>query len=102
MGIALTQLGRKDEAKESYKKAITLSRKFGWASHMLAALTQETTESAPRDYVEGLFDNYASTFEDSLVKQLDYQVPRVIADIILKDSEFEQLGLIGLRVVLAI
>ena len=92
LGIALTQLGRIDEAKESYKKAITLSREFGWATHMLAALTQETTETAPRDYVEGLFDNYASTFEDSLVKQLDYQVPRVIADIILKDSEFEQLG----------
>jgi predicted TPR repeat methyltransferase len=59
---------------------------------MLAALTGETTATAPLDYVESLFDNYAAKFETSLVENLEYKIPRLIAEIILKDSQFDLLG----------
>ena len=92
LGITLQELGRFDEALASYNQAIALKPDYSSAKHMLAALTGETTETAPRDYVENLFDNYAAKFESSLVDTLEYKIPRVIAEIIIKDSKFDLLG----------
>ena len=92
LGVALQELGRLDEAEASYKQAIALKPDFGEATHMLAALSGETTATAPRDYIEGLFDNYAAKFESSLVDNLEYKIPRVIAEMIIKDSKFDLLG----------
>ena len=92
LGNTLRELGRLDEAVASYTQAIALKPEHLSAKHMLAALTGETTETAPRGYVEGLFDNYAAKFESSLVDNLEYKIPRVIAEIIIKDSKFDLLG----------
>ena len=62
------------------------------AKHILAALTGETTVAAPQEYVEELFDNYAAKFERDLVGDLGYQGPKLIADIIKKDSAMKSLG----------
>ncbi len=92
LGNTLKDLGRFDDAEDSYTQAIALKPEYSSAKHMLAALTGETTETAPRDYVENLFDNYAAKFESSLVDNLEYKIPRVIAEIILKDSKLDLLG----------
>ncbi|MDB3914351.1 tetratricopeptide repeat protein [Alphaproteobacteria bacterium] len=92
LGNTFQELGRLDEALASFTKAITLNPEYSSARHMLAALTGETTETAPRDYVENLFDNYAAKFESSLVDNLEYKIPRVIAEIIKKDSKLDLLG----------
>ena len=92
LGSTLRELGRLEEAEVSYKKAIAIKPDYGEARHMLAALTGETTVTAPRDYVERVFDNYASRFENSLVKDLEYKIPKSIAEIIIKDSKVELLG----------
>ncbi len=92
LGITLQKLGRLDEAQASYKQAIALKPDYSSAKHMLAALTGETTATAPRDYVEGLFDNYAAKFESSLVHNLEYKTPRIIAEMIIKDSKSDLLG----------
>jgi predicted TPR repeat methyltransferase len=92
LGNTLKELGRLDEAEASLKQAIALKPDYSSAKHMLAALIGETTATAPRDYVESLFDNYAVNFENSLVKNLEYKTPRVIAEMIIKDSEFDLLG----------
>jgi predicted TPR repeat methyltransferase len=92
LGSTLKVLGRLDEAEASYTQAIALKSGYSEARHMLAALTGETTETAPRNYVEELFDNYAVRFENSLVKNLDYQTPSLIAEMIIKDSKFDLLG----------
>jgi predicted TPR repeat methyltransferase len=92
LGDTLQELGRLEEAEASYKQAIVLKPDFASAKHMLAALTGETTATAPLDYVESLFDNYAAKFETSLVENLEYKIPRLIAEIILKDSQFDLLG----------
>ena len=92
LGNTLQELGRLDEAEASYKQAIVLKPDIVSAKHMVAALSGETTATAPRDYVEQLFDNYAAKFENSLVKNLEYDTPRVIAEMIIKDSKFDLLG----------
>jgi predicted TPR repeat methyltransferase len=92
LGITLQELGKLNEAEASYIQAIALKPEHSTAKHMLAALTGETTATAPEDYVEGLFDKYAAKFESSLVDDLEYKAPRVIAEMIIKDSKFSLLG----------
>ena len=92
LGATLKELGRLDEAEASYKQAIALKPDHAQAKHMLAALSGETTATAPLDYVEALFDNYATKFENSLVDNLKYKIPKVIAEMIIKDSKFDLLG----------
>ncbi|MDC1384029.1 tetratricopeptide repeat protein [Candidatus Puniceispirillum sp.] len=92
LGITLKELGRLGEAEASYTHVISLKPEHSSAKHMLAALAGETTPTAPRDYVEELFDNYAAKFESCLVDNLEYNIPRVITEMIIKDSEFDLLG----------
>ena len=81
LGITLREMGRFEESAESYKQVIALNPNNLSAYHMLAAVTGETTASAPRHYVEELFDDYAERFENSLVEVLDYKIPKIVADI---------------------
>ena len=92
LGNTLKELGRLAEAEASFTRAIVLNPDFGAAKHILASLVGKTTTTAPRDYVEGLFDNYAAKFENSLVKNLEYKTPRAIAEIIIKSSKLDLLG----------
>jgi predicted TPR repeat methyltransferase len=111
LGVTLKEVGRLDEAEASFKRAIALKPDYAeahgnlgvmlqelgrldyaQAKHMLAALSGETTATAPLDYVEALFDNYATKFENSLVDNLKYKIPKVIAEMIIKDSKFDLLG----------
>lgn len=92
LGNVLNALGRLDEAKASYKQAIALKPEDSSTKYLLDALSGNTMTCAPLDYVEGLFDNYASKFEQSLVDNLEYRIPKLIAEIILKDCNVDSLG----------
>ena len=88
----LNKLGKLEEAEASYKQAIKLKPDFDIAKHHLAALTGETTDSAPRAYVEDLFDNYASKFESALVNSLEYKIPKIITKLIMEKNSGVSLG----------
>ena len=92
LGVTLKELGRLEEAEASYRQAIAFKPDYAEAKHMLSALTGETTKSAPRDYVEGLFDNYASKFDTSLVDNLEYKTPKIIAEMIMENHNDGSLG----------
>ena len=92
LGAMFHQLGRLDEAVASYNKAIALKPDYMRAKYMLAALTGEIIETAPRDYVEGLFDYFANHFEKTLVDKLEYRIPKVVSEMIIKDSKSNFLG----------
>ena len=51
---------------------------------MLNALTGNTSTEPPKEYVKNLFDDYAERFNDSLIKQLEYKLPFLIKELILK------------------
>ena len=86
LGNTLKDLTRFDEAIISYKKTLELNSDYSEAKHFLSALTEKTTQTAPRKYVENLFDNYALNFENSLINNLDYKIPKMITEMILRDN----------------
>jgi len=74
LGTALHHQGRGEDAEASYRRAAELGHEA--ARHMLDSLTGSAPDTAPRDYVTGLFDDYADRFEENLVADLDYRVPK--------------------------
>ena len=92
MGNALKNQGKLDEAIEAYKKALSLKPDYADVSHLLSSLTGKTTKSAPREYVENLFDKYAYKFDQSLVVKLSYDIPKVITQLALEKHGSGSLG----------
>lgn len=85
-GICLTDLAilyhiqnRLDEAISSYQRAMETGFQSEAAGHMIAALSGQKTDTAPRRYVIDLFDNYASSFDRILTGDLSYDIPRKLA-----------------------
>ena len=81
MGVVLKDQGKLEEAIEAYNKALSLKPDYETASHILSSLTGKTTKSAPREYVENMFDRYAYKFDQSLVVKLSYDIPKVITQL---------------------
>jgi predicted TPR repeat methyltransferase len=80
------------EAIENFKEVLKLDPDNVAAKHLLSALTGQRTASVPDVYVEGLFDSYAAQFDQSLVEQLKYNVPKLIAELLLKYQSDAPLG----------
>jgi len=62
-------------AIKSLQRTIELDPGHAAASHMLAALSGETPDSAPQEFVLNLFDQYSNRFETDLVNRLEYRIP---------------------------
>jgi len=92
MGLVLKDQGKLEEAIEAYKKALSLKPDYAEASHILSALTGKTTKSAPREYVENMFDRYAYKFDQSLVEKLSYDIPKVITQLAVEKHGSGSLG----------
>ena len=92
LGNALFSSGQKTAAINSYEKALEVEPNHALASHMLASLSGNTTSTAPKEYVEDLFDNYAPRFEDSLVKKLGYEAPKKLAEIVFANHPKNSIG----------
>lgn len=73
------KLGRTQEAIEHYQLALKLRPNDPEILHILSALEQkETPQTAPSEYVQHLFDQYALYYDLHLTQHLDYQVPTQI------------------------
>jgi predicted TPR repeat methyltransferase len=78
-GTLLRELGRTEAAAESFRQALACGGDAELNRYYLAGLAAgETPASAPRHYVENLFDGYASQFDSHLVQALNYQAPRLL------------------------
>jgi predicted TPR repeat methyltransferase len=79
-GSVLNELGRAEEAAHSYQQAIELGADAQLHRYYLAALARDAAPpTAPRQYVEALFDSYADGFDSQLVSGLNYQAPQRLA-----------------------
>ncbi len=92
LGGLLIKLNKIEEAKICYKKAIEIKPDYAEAKHLLSALIGKTTNSAPRKYVETLFNKYAINFENSLLNTLKYKTPNLITELIVAKNPNIQLG----------
>ena len=83
MGNTLRRQGKLEEAIAAYNRALAIKPDYAEANHMVSSLIGKTTNAAPRKYVENLFDLYSQRFENSLVSELGYKVPKLIRDILI-------------------
>ena len=73
-----------DLAIKFYEKALVLKPDYAIPQHMLNSLLGNTSKGPPPEYVKNLFDDYAERFDKSLLDQLQYKLPFLIKEIILK------------------
>ena len=76
--------GKTDLAVKFYEKALILKPDYAIPQHMLNSLQGNTSKGPPQEYVKNLFDDYAERFDKSLLDQLQYKLPFLIKEIILK------------------
>ena len=79
--------GLEKEAVKFYQKILELDPNHSQALHILASINGTTPLSAPKAYVENLFDSYAKNFEVSLINELKYNVPEIVKDLL--DNQLE-------------
>jgi len=68
-------LGENEKAVHYYTKVLEYNPDHQAARHMLTALSGSGAESAPESYIAGVFDDYSTKYEQSLVAELKYTVP---------------------------
>lgn len=92
-------IGRKDETIAHLQKALELDPTLTSPRHNLDALLGQTTETAPREYVEELFDEFANRFETYLQDKLEYSIPALmktrLVDLGLTESPFKKVVDLG-------
>lgn len=77
-GHALSSLGRPDEALAAYGEALKLAPEDLYVRHLVASGgVGAQVDRAPPEYVQTVFDGYASRFEEHLIR-LGYRVPGLL------------------------
>jgi predicted TPR repeat methyltransferase len=80
-GTLLRELGRLDEAAHAFREALRHGADPGLHAYYLASVAGGAAPpTAPRDYVQTLFDDYAETFDQHLVAGLRYQAHTRLVD----------------------
>ena len=65
-------------ALKSFVRTLIINPNLGSAQHMVSALRGDTPVSPPRDFIVGLFDDYAHRFDQHLIESLGYKTPEVL------------------------
>ena len=78
LGIIFRNLGKMKEAETAYRRVLDIDPGNSTARHMLAALTGETPETAPKQYVIDLFDEFSNRFDRHLLQRLEYKTPSLL------------------------
>ncbi len=79
-------LDQHEQAAEMLQLLLDLDPEHKLAQHMLAAVTEKTTDMAPGEYVAETFDRYANRFDEHLQGKLEYTAPSVLADMLSKTA----------------
>src|SRR4051812_11082726 len=84
-GDALRTMGQGADAIAAYRQALALGGNADMIHYSLAALGAEPPPAlSPQRHIIGLFDMYAGTFDHDLVDNLNYQSPRLLAQLIAR------------------
>ena len=83
LGHVLHTLGKFNEAADSLRRAVGIEPDLPGVQHCLNALLGITTDFAPRQYVEDVFNSYAKKFDNHLVNVLKYDAPIMLKKALL-------------------
>ena len=89
LGGCFASIGDSEMAITNYQKALEFEPEYAIPKHMFNALTGHTSKEPPKQYVKNLFDDYAHRFNDALVNNLQYSLPFIIKELILKSNREE-------------
>lgn len=78
LGIIFMKRGDMAEAEIHLRRAVSLDPSDLSAKHLVAAVSGETPECVPEEYVRELFDQYSEVFDHHLVDILDYHTPTLL------------------------
>ena len=79
MGAIYLKLSKSQDAISHYELALTLNPADAETKHILSALKQDPTpHSAPTEYVNHLFNQYAPYYDQHLSMYLHYRVPQTL------------------------
>ncbi|MEH6587204.1 MAG: tetratricopeptide repeat protein [Halioglobus sp.] len=87
MARALMAAGNFEEAVPLMKTYLELNPDDTEIVHLLDAAQNNTTDIAPRQYIEKTFNGYAKKFEEHLTKQLGYQAPAQLRELVATCAE---------------
>ncbi|GLQ99213.1 tetratricopeptide repeat protein [Dyella mobilis] len=80
LGVSLYALHRREEAAQVYRDWLARDPNDPIPRHMLAACGgAEAPPRANDDYVRNVFDSFAESFDEQLLKNLNYRAPEVLA-----------------------
>lgn len=80
LAVLYLRANDKENAKVHFAKALTLDPNNGTAKHMLSALNAENIKTAPQEYVQKLFDQYATYYDQHVKQTLKYNVPQLLRE----------------------
>ncbi|GLQ91197.1 tetratricopeptide repeat protein [Dyella acidisoli] len=86
LGVSLYALHRQEEAAQVYRDWLIREPEHPVPRHMLAACGgAEAPSRAGDDYVRKVFDGFADSFDEQLLKNLNYRAPQVLAEALGKE-----------------
>jgi predicted TPR repeat methyltransferase len=81
LGVSLYALKRHEEAAQVYRDWLVREPDNPVPRHMLAACGgADAPARADDDYVRNVFDDFADSFDEQLLKNLGYRAPQVLTD----------------------
>jgi predicted TPR repeat methyltransferase len=83
-GGCFMSIGQIEMAILNYQEALKIDHEYAIPKHMLNSLIGYSSKEPPKEYVRNLFDDYAERFNDVLVNDLQYNLPFIIKDVVLK------------------
>jgi len=83
LGTFLMRYGRSDEARPHLEQAHSLNPGCATTKLFLDLARGEKQPDPSAQYIEQLFDSYADHFDDHLVKDLEYAVPKLLSEQLL-------------------
>jgi len=86
LGEMLHEAGRQEEAAGAWRETLRLDPEDRLGATLRLGLLDAGAQpdAVPPAFVEALFDQYADSFEESLVEKLDYRVPSLLTDAIMR------------------
>ena len=84
LAVLLKSQSNLAKAEQHFRKALALDPGNVSTQHELAATLGKTSEAAPPEYIQNLFDHYSTAFEEHLTKELEYAVPQLFRDTLKK------------------
>ena len=86
LGTVYKILENKEKAMQYFLKILAINPNNQAVRYFIAMMNGDTEFTAsPETYVQGLFDSYATTFDQHLVGKLKYHTPELVSDLIRKN-----------------